>query len=189
MPSSSRQPLARSAYAALAPFGNGLTGMAVVIGHAALSALILSGETIRWVDYRETLIAAPMLRATHVLAGYVLVAALLLRVGAAVLRGLEHWWGQGVRRAVPALQWQARLAPTALLDAAWWLVVFALALSGLERYTQLRYGTSVLPGLPPAAWWALHRPLVPYLYAVLLINVVIRGRMSIRRALSYLYTP
>lgn len=174
----------------LEPFGEGMGRWALWVAYAALLVLIVTGETIRWVDYRDTLISAPMLRATHALAGFALVAALLMRIGTALLglaeRALRGRLRVGRGTASP---WWARLPLLRLLDAAWWVVVGLLVLSGLERYGQLMHGVSLLPGLDPAAWWALHRPLVPYLYAILLLNGLFRGRMAMKRALSYLYTP
>jgi hypothetical protein len=184
------QQLWRQVRAALDPLDDHVTRAALWVGHAALAVLIASGEATRWVDYRDTLVSAPTLRAVHVLAGFVLAIALGLRVADAGLRALER---RLRRRGVPAgraaLQRQGRPAAAWLMDAAWWLLVGLLVLSGLERYGQLRHGVSVLPVLGPAAWWALHRPLVPYLYAILLINGLIRGRLGVRRVLSYLYTP
>lgn len=189
MPSSSASRIQRWLGLALAPFGDGATHLATAAGHVALALLIVTGETIRWIDYRDTLISAPMMRATHALAGFVLLAALVMRVGHFVLvRRIRP--GRHESSAAPAAfhpWWRPTAAGS--LKAAWWLVVGALALSGLERYVQLRHGMGLLPGLPPTAWWALHRPLLPYLYAILLLNLAIRGRMAARRALSYLYTP
>ncbi|HKI99661.1 MAG TPA: hypothetical protein VKB51_14395 [bacterium] len=175
---------------ALEPFGDSVTRAALWVAYGALALLVVTGEAIRWVDYRDTLVSAPMLRAVHALAGFALCAALLMRIGEALLRAAEAVvrerrlpWRMMTRHV------RERLTALHLLDAAWWIVVGLLVLSGLERYTQLRHGVSVLPVLSPAAWWALHRPLLPYLYAILLLNAFIRGRMAIKRALSYLYTP
>lgn len=191
MPSNKPMPLWQRVQLALAPLDDHVTHVAVWVTHGALALLIVSGETIRWVDYRDTLISAPTLRATHALAGFILAIALLFRIADVVLRATERWVArrQGVLSAATAFHWQDRLRGAVLLDAAWWLVVGLLVLSGLERYMQLRHGTSVLPGLAPAAWWAAHRPLVPYLYAILLINGLIRGKLAIKQVLSYLYTP
>jgi hypothetical protein len=191
MPSNRPTPLWQRVQAALAPLDDHATHAAVWVTRGALALLIVSGETIRWVDYRDTLISAPTLRATHALAGFALAVALLLRIADAALRTGERWVARrrGVLPRAPAFHWQDRLTGAALLDAAWWLVVGLLVLSGLERYAQLRHGTTVLPVLAPAAWWAAHRPLLPYLYAILLINGLIRGRLAIKRVLSYLYTP
>jgi hypothetical protein len=190
MPSSRREQLLAWLRAGLEPFGESVTRTGWWVAWIALGLLVLTGEAIRWVDYRDTLVSAPMLRAVHSLAGFALLAALLLRIGEALVRAAE---AIARRRGVPAVraafQGQRRLTAAGLLDGAWWLVVGLLVLSGLERYAQLSHGTSILPLLPAAAWWALHRPLVPYLYAILLLNGLIRGRMAVKRALSYLYTP
>ncbi len=186
---SRREAIWRWVQAILAPFDGVVTHAAEWVSYGALAVLIVSGETIRWVDYRDTLIAAPTLRAVHALAGFALAIALAVRGVDGALRGGETLVAQWrVRGRLPAFNWQA-LNAARVLDAAWWLVVALLVLSGLERYAQLRHGTSVLPGLAPSAWWALHRPMLPYLYAFLLINGLVRGRMAIKRALSYLYTP
>jgi hypothetical protein len=180
----------RGLQAALLPFDESAIRAAVWVSHGALLLLVLTGEAIRWVDYRDTLISAPMLRAVHAVAGFALASALLLRIAEALrVRVAAVLARRGVPWLRAAFQGAGRPAPARLLDAGWWLVVGLLVLSGLERYAQLRHGTSVLPLLSPAAWWALHRPLLPYLYAILLINVTVRGRMAARRALSYLYTP
>jgi hypothetical protein len=190
MPSNSRARLRARLRAALEPFGDNVGRAALWVAYGALLLLIVTGEAIRWVDYRDTLISAPMLRAVHALGGFALTAALLLRIGGVALGGVDALLRRhGVRGRAATFQWQGRLTPAGLLDAAWWLVLGLLVLSGLERFEQLRHGISVLPVLSPAAWWALHRPLLPYLYAILLLNGLIRGRMALRRALSYLYTP
>ena len=189
MPFSRREAIWRWVQSLLAPFDGVVTRAAEWIGHGALALLIVSGETIRWVDYRDTLISAPTLRAVHALAGFALAIALAVRAADAALRAgealVERWRVHG---RLPAFDWRGLRAAN-VLNVAWWAVVGLLVLSGLERYSQLRHGTSVLPGLTPSAWWALHRPILPYLYAFLLINGLVRGRLAVRRALSYLYTP
>lgn len=187
MPSNSWERWLQRLRKALLPFDESAARTVHRVAQGALLLLIVTGEAIRWVDYRETLISAPTLRAVHALAGFALVSALAARIADAALRAVAARAGHRGRRA--SFKWRERLAPGRLLDAAWWVVVGLLVASGLERYSQLRYGAGVLPLLPPAAWWALHRPLLPYLYAILLLNVLIRGRMALRRALSYLYTP
>jgi hypothetical protein len=190
MPSNSPGRLWRRVQAALAPLDDHVTRAAAWVTNGALGLLILSGETIRWVDYRDTLVSAPTLRAVHTLAGFALAISLALRVADAALRAVERRLARrGVPARPPALHWLRRLTVARLLDGAGWLVVGLLVLSGLERFLQLRDGISVLPLLAPSAWWALHRPLVPYLYAILLITGLMRGRLAARRVLSYLYTP
>jgi hypothetical protein len=160
---------------------------AMPAGYVALAVLVLSGEAIRWVDYRDTLISAPLLRAVHVLAGFALLASLLLRLGDAALRDVQRLRAGRLRLRLPPAH--APVTAAGLLDAAWWLVVGLLLLSGVERYAQLRYGAGLLPGLPSAAWWALHRPLLGYLYAILLLLLAIRGKLIARRVYAYLYRP
>jgi len=189
MPSNSRSALRRRLLWLLAPFDQGLGRVALWVSHGALAVLIVSGETLRWIDYRDTLISASTLRAVHVLGGFALAIALAVRGGEVLLRAAGSMAARRrVRLRLPAFHWQD-LTGARLLHGAWWAVVLLFLLSGLERYTQLRHGTSLLPGLPTSLGWALHRPLLPYLYTVLLINALIRGRLSFRRALAYLYTP
>jgi hypothetical protein len=76
-----------------------------------------------------------------------------------------------------------------LLALAFWATVGLLVLSGLERYWELGRGLSPLPWLSAAEWSVLHGLLSPYLYAILLLIVVIRGRMALKRAFAYLYRP
>jgi hypothetical protein len=186
---SKRDVLRRRVQEFLAPVDEVPTRAAVWVGHVALAVLIVSGEAIRWVDTRDTLISASTLRAVHVLAGFALVIALGMRVADRAIRAAEALAAKRrVRLRIPAFHWQ-HLGAAFWFDAAWWGVLGLLVFSGLERYAQLRHGTSVLPWLSPSLGWALHRPVLPYLYALLLINALIRGRLAVRRALSYLYTP
>lgn len=190
MPPISPATLRAQAMALLDRVGAALVPTARVVGYLGLAVLIVTGEAIRWVDYRDTLISAPLLRATHALGGFLLLASLLVRVGDPLVQGVVRRLRavrDGTRR--PAFNRQAPDWVGRSLDAAWWGVVGLLVLSGLERYAQLRHGVSLLPWLPPTAWWAMHRPLLPYLYAILLSNVLIRGRILVRQALHYLYTP
>lgn len=185
MPSSSPHSAPRWLRVLLAPFGAGMGRWALWLAYAALVVLIGTGESIRWVEYRDTLVSTAVLRGVHAMAGFTLAAALLLRFGTLVL-GLAERLLRYRRLAPPGGRW---LTPVHLLDAAWWVVLGLLVLSGLERYGQLLHGVSLLPGLDPAAWWALHPALVPYLYAILLLNALVRGRMAAKRALVYLHTP
>ena len=190
MPFISAQRMRRLLWPALDRIGRRLVPTARLTGHAALLLLLVTGEAIRWVDYHHDQISVPLLRSVHAFGGFLLLAALLVRCGDPLVQHLMARLAprrELLRR--PAFQVQGRSWPDVLLDGAWWTVVGLLVLSGLERYTQLRHGTTLLPWLTPTAWWAVHRPLLPYLYAILLSNVLIRGRILYRRALDYLYTP
>jgi hypothetical protein len=155
-------------------------------GYLALAMALFTGEWLTLADGREGLISVPALRALHVLAGLVLLLVLLARLvnlGAAAGRHLLRH--RGLARG--ALSGLATL-PT-LLSAAFWASLVLLLLSGVERTLQLRYGVQALPGLSPLVWGALHWALLPFLYVFLLLLVVNWGKVALKRALEYLYTP
>ena len=189
-PTSRRERFHRRLMQTAEAVGRRLVPTAVVVGHVGLFMLVATGEAIRWVDYRETLVSAPMLRAAHVLGGFLLVSALAVRLLNPLVQPVVRFLAR--QRHIsrrPALKQQTATPAVRLLEGLWWGVVGLLVLSGLERYAQMRHGASLLPWLSPSAWWAMHRPLLPFLYAILLSNLLIRGRILARQVLSYLYTP
>jgi hypothetical protein len=174
----------------LTAFDQGLTGASAWAGGIALAVLIVSGEVLGRRDFSESLVSIPFLRGLHLLAGGVLLAVILGRIGGAILR-LARLAARGGRvlPAHPALQGIWPAPGPLLLALAFWATVGLLVLSGLERYWELGRGLSPLPWLSAAEWSVLHGLLSPYLYAILLLIVVIRGRMALKRAFAYLYRP
>lgn len=157
---------------------------------AALLVLLASGAWMQWIEYQLNLVSLPVLRSVHALAGLVLLLAVMGKIGGNVLRALLYIAKRrGVHPEAFSLMIQGLRSGRGWAGLIFWILVGALLLSGIVCYVQLRHGGTLLPLLAPASWCAMHGPLTPYLYAIMLINLLIRGIVELRRALAYLYAP
>ncbi|MDH4246491.1 MAG: cytochrome b/b6 domain-containing protein [Deltaproteobacteria bacterium] len=164
----------------------------------SLVVLAFTGEWITHLDSpgASNLVSIPALRGLHALAGMILLGVLLVlglnfmsrlgRVWRSRRNGrgqsLQAWWSHRVpgQQGSPLRMW---------MNGGFAVLVGLLVLSGLERFWQVRYGGSVLPLLSPFSWYALHRLIPFYLYALLMFLSFNWGRMLLKRILRYLYAP
>ena len=180
--------------ALLAGIDRGVALLATGTVIAALAFALLTGEWLRWSDFRTGTISPSILRATHILAGTLLTAAILYRISRGLL-GLLAWiiTARGGFRQKPAFIFSGMPAGKAawrvLLTALYWLSLGLLLLSGLERHAQIRWDVTLLPVLSPVSWTVLHGALTPYLYALLLVHLVNWGKMVLEKARAHIYTP
>ncbi|MCH9045197.1 MAG: hypothetical protein IIA40_03715 [SAR324 cluster bacterium] len=174
----------------LSVFDESLTRLSSWAVIAALLVLLASGAWMQWIEYQLNLVSLPVLRSVHALAGLVLLLAVMGKIGGNVLRALLYIAKRrGVHPEAFSLMIQGLRSGRGWAGLIFWILVGALLLSGIVCYVQLRHGATLLPLLAPATWCVMHGPLTPYLYAILLINLLIRGIVELRRALAYLYAP
>ena len=158
----------------------------------SLVVLAITGEWITHLDSpgSSTLVSIPALRGIHALGAMVLLAVLLAHALDRVGVFYRRW--QNRSSHAPLLspwRWQNLRSLRALMNGTFALLVGLLVVSGLERFWQMRYGGGLLPVLSPFAWYALHRVLPFFLYALLLFLSFNWGRMLLKRMLRYLYAP
>lgn len=159
-------------------------------GHAALAILILSGESLPWLNLVDWHYSIPLMRGIHVLAGLTLLLVFTARLGGLILRGMRFAALQrGVHRAVLPFIMVKIKSGRNLMFLAYWSVTGLILLSGLERLFQVRYGVMLLPWLTPAQWAVLHHQLKPYLYVILLYLFITQGKIIVKRMMNYLYAP
>ena len=155
----------------------------------SLLVLAITGEWITHLDSpgSSTLVSLPALRGIHALGAMLLVAVLLAH--ALDRLGLFYRWWQKQSSPFPLFSsWRGRNLRS-LMNGAFALLVGLLVFSGLERFWQMRFGGGMLPALSPFTWYALHRVLPFFLYALLLFLSFNWGRMLLKRMLRYLYAP
>ena len=184
----------RVAYAALAIAALVMTDRAFVFAArwgvpAALLFVVVSGPLLPLLG--GGLAPYPGLRSLHVLAGGVLLLAVVYRVFAWAVTGARtvSRWARPGRR--PRISWPPRSGTLArIVLAGLYGLLFALMLwSGVERYVGQRFGNPIVPVLSALELGLAHRLLAPYYVAALLVVWFVKSRVAWRVLLDQLRRP
>jgi hypothetical protein len=167
-----------------------LVAMAHLAEPVALALLVLTGliTPLLTADWAPI----PAVRATHLLAGLVLVLVLVFRIvmlGIQGVRWLARRPGASLRRLTlpPSAGWRRVRDP--MLEVAYQVALAVMVVSGVEHALARRNGEPLLGLLSAAELQALHAVAAPYFYTALLLLSYVEGRKRARVLLNELRSP